>query len=217
MDGKLWLVLIGAGVLGLGLLAKLGGGLEASAATSVPKERGEHKLTRTTWEPKGAIETEKAIFAAGCFWGPEYVFRQLPGVYATSVGYSGGHVKSPSYEQVCSDSTGHAEVVMVEFDPETISYDKLLEVFWQIHDPTQVNRQGPDFGSQYRTALFTLNDAQFETATKSLNALATSGKHSRPIATEVTPAGEYWPAEDYHQQYSERTGRHTCPVPDIKL
>ncbi len=146
----------------------------------------------------------RAIFAAGCFWGVEAAFRRLPGVNATAVGYIGGDVMNPTYEQVCGGRTGHAEAVMVEFDADEVSYDKLLETFWDCHDPTQVGGQGLDFGHQYRSAIFPLDDAQTDAAHKSR---AAAGKtFRRPITTEITPAGDFWMAEDYHQQYFEKQG-----------
>jgi peptide-methionine (S)-S-oxide reductase len=154
---------------------------------------------------------EKAIFGAGCFWQVEIDFANVDGVAATAVGYSGGQVASPSYEQVCGGRTGHAEVVEVEFDPEKVSYEQLLELFWESHDPTQVNRQGPDVGHQYRSAIFYTTPQQHEVAVAS-KARAQSG-FGRPIATEITAASEFWPAEGYHQRYLEKRGMATCRVP----
>ena len=147
---------------------------------------------------------QKATFGAGCFWKPEYVFRQVEGVVSTSVGYMGGDVANPSYEQVCTGRTGHAEVVQVEYDPERVSYEELLDVFWQSHDPSQLNRQGPDFGTQYRSAVFARGTAQQETAEASRAKLS----NADAVATEIVQAGDYWPAEDYHQQYFEKSQRH---------
>ncbi len=155
---------------------------------------------------------EKAAFGAGCFWGVEAKFRQLKGVKLTAVGYMGGHMDNPTYKDVCSDETGHAEVVLVEFDPEEISYETLVETFWNLHDPTQVNRQGPDTGSQYRTAIFTYSDAQEEIAERSKKALSDSGKYKKPIATIVEPAQTFYIAEDYHQQYLEKRGLASCHI-----
>jgi peptide-methionine (S)-S-oxide reductase len=154
---------------------------------------------------------EKAIFGAGCFWQVEIDFANVDGVTATTVGYSGGQVASPSYEQVCGGRTGHAEVVEVEFDPEKVSYEQLLDLFWESHDPTQVNRQGPDVGHQYRSAIFYTTPQQHEAAVAS-KARAQSG-FGRPIATEITAASEFWPAEGYHQRYLEKRGMATCRVP----
>ena len=156
--------------------------------------------------------TETAVFAAGCFWGVEQVFRETDGVVATEVGYTGGHVENPTYEQVCRKGTGHAEAVKVEFDPAVVSYEKLLEIFWASHDPTQVNRQGPDVGDQYRTAIFTVNDAQREAAEKSRAAEDASGRHARPIATKIEPLGPWWRAEEYHQKYFEKKGGGACAI-----
>jgi peptide-methionine (S)-S-oxide reductase len=153
-----------------------------------------------------------ATFAAGCFWGVEAAFRRVPGVRATRVGYMGGTLANPSYEDVCTDRTGHAEVVQVDFDPARVSYAQLLDVFWEAHDPTQKNRQGPDVGTQYRSAIFHHDDAQREAAEASKTRLSQSGKYSRPIATEIVPAQTFWPAEDYHQQYLEKRGLATCGI-----
>ncbi len=155
---------------------------------------------------------EIATFGAGCFWGVEGAFRCVPGVLDAAVGYSGGHMQNPTYRDVCTDTTGHAEVVQVTFDPEKISYEQLLDVFWGIHDPTQVNRQGPDYGKQYRTAIFFHTPEQEAAAKKSKQALEASGKFHRPIATEITPAGTFWRAEDYHQRYLEKRGAASCHI-----
>ncbi len=154
----------------------------------------------------------KATFAAGCFWGVEATFRALPGVNSTRVGYIGGKTENPTYKDVCTDTTGHAEAVEIDYDPSKLSYDKLLEVFWENHDPTQVNRQGPDFGKQYRTAIF-FHDAEQEAEAKaSKEKLGASGRYSKPIATQIVPATTFWEAEDYHQQYLEKRGLATCHI-----
>jgi peptide-methionine (S)-S-oxide reductase len=153
---------------------------------------------------------EIATFGAGCFWGIEAAFQQVPGVIETAVGYSGGEMPNPTYKDVCTDETGHAEVVQVTFDPPKASYEQLLDVFWKVHDPTQVNRQGPDFGSQYRTAIFFHSPAQEAAAKKSREALEASGKFKRPIATEITPAGTFYRAEEYHQKYLQKRGVASC-------
>jgi peptide-methionine (S)-S-oxide reductase len=153
---------------------------------------------------------EKATFGAGCFWGVEAAFRKLKGVKSTAVGYSGGTVPNPTYEQVCTDRTGHAEVVQVDYDPAEISYEELLEVFWQNHDPTQLNRQGPDVGTQYRSAVFFHTPEQQAAAAASKQRLEASGRYRRPIVTEITPAGEFHRAEEYHQQYLEKRGMASC-------
>ena len=157
-------------------------------------------------------KTEKATFAAGCFWGVEAAFRQIKGVINTMVGYTGGKLKNPSYEHVCTDETGHAESVQVEFDPSRVSYEKLLDVFWSNHDPTQLNRQGPDVGTQYRSAIFYHNPEQKKLAIASKEKLQKSGKYSKPIVTEILPASEFYKAEEYHQQYLEKRGLSTCNI-----
>lgn len=154
----------------------------------------------------------KATFGAGCFWGVEAAFRQVPGVKATAVGYSGGHTERPTYQEVCSGRTGHAEVVEVDYDPEKVSYDDLLDVFWNEHDPTQLNRQGPDVGAQYRSAIFFHTPEQEAAARASKERQQASGRHRRPIVTEITPASAFWRAEDYHQQYLEKRGLATCRI-----
>ena len=146
----------------------------------------------------------KAVFGAGCFWGVEATFRALMGVKATSVGYAGGTTENPTYEDVCSGTTGHAEVVEVDFDPDEISYDLLLETFWDCHDPTTLNRQGPDVGTQYRSAIYVSSPAQGEAAQSSKARLEASDRVSRSVVTEIAPLGTYWLAEDYHQQYFEK-------------
>jgi peptide-methionine (S)-S-oxide reductase len=160
------------------------------------------------------MATEKAIFAAGCFWGVEAAFREVDGVVEAISGYTGGHTDRPSYREVCGDRTGHAEAVEVEFDPSKVSYERLLDVFWQIHDPTQVNRQGPDVGSQYRSGIFYLTPEQ-ETEAKTSREQA-QDRVSRPIATEITQASTFWPAEDYHQRYFEQHGFVGCHVPTFE-
>jgi peptide-methionine (S)-S-oxide reductase len=155
---------------------------------------------------------EKATFAAGCFWGVEATFRALPGVTATRVGYIGGHTENPTYKEVCTDRTGHAEAVEVDFDPAKISYNDLLKVFWENHDPTQVNRQGPDWGTQYRTAIFFHSPEQQAQAQASKDALDKAHRYSKPIATQIVPAVKFNEAEDYHQQYLEKRGMASCHV-----
>ena len=154
----------------------------------------------------------QATFAAGCFWGVEAAFRRVPGVLATRVGYTGGSVVSPTYEDVCSHRTGHAEAVEVDYDPDRISYDDLLQVFWEEHDPTQRNRQGPDVGSQYRSAIFVHDAPQEAAALASREQVAKSGKYQRPVVTEITPAPIFYAAEDYHQQYLEKRGLAVCHI-----
>jgi peptide-methionine (S)-S-oxide reductase len=148
----------------------------------------------------------KATFAAGCFWGVEATFRRTPGVTATAVGYEGGHLENPSYRDICSDRTGHAEVVEIDYDPEVLPYEELLDIFWSCHDPTTHNRQGPDFGSQYRSAIFYHEPEQQAAARISQEKLEASGQHSSPIVTEIVPATTFYRAEEYHQQYLEKRG-----------
>lgn len=154
----------------------------------------------------------KATFAAGCFWGVEAAFRQIDGVTATTVGYSGGNTASPTYKEVCTDTTGHAEVVQVEYDPDRVSYETLLDTFWSNHDPTQLNRQGPDVGTQYRSAIFYHDDEQKAAAAASKEKLESSGRSGRPIVTEIIEAQEFYRAEDYHQQYLENRGLASCTI-----
>ncbi len=153
---------------------------------------------------------ETATFGAGCFWGVEATFRKLDGVVSTAVGYEGGHTDNPTYKEVCSGSTGHTEVVRVEYDPDAISYRDLLDAFWEAHDPTQVDRQGPDVGRQYRSVIFYHRPEQKEAAQAARKALDESGRYRRPIATAIEPAATFWEAEDYHQQYLEKRGRTSC-------
>lgn len=159
------------------------------------------------------MSTQTATFAAGCFWGVEDAFRHVPGVIEAVSGYTGGDVENPTYRQVCSHSTGHAEAVEVTFDPAKVDYETLLNVFWQIHDPTQLNRQGPDVGDQYRSAIFTHGDAQERAATASRD--REQQNHSRPIVTQILPAARFWPAEEYHQRYFEKNGGACHVVPQV--
>ncbi len=149
---------------------------------------------------------EKATFGAGCFWGIEASFHKIEGVASTTVGYAGGSFKDPTYKDVCSGKTGHAEVVQVEYDPSKVSYEELLRVFWNIHDPTTLNRQGPDIGTQYRSVVLFHNPEQEAAATASKQKLQSSGRYQKSIVTEITPASEFYRAEDYHQQYFEKCG-----------
>ena len=153
---------------------------------------------------------EKATFGAGCFWGVEAAYRQIQGVLSTAVGYSGGDADNPSYKQVCTGRTGHAEVVEVTFDPARVSYEQLLDVFWENHDPTTLNRQGPDVGTQYRSAIFFHSPEQEATARASL--ADAQARFARPIVTQVEPASTFYMAEDYHQQYLEKRGLSTCKI-----
>lgn len=156
------------------------------------------------------MKKETATFGAGCFWGVEETFRAIPGVIDTAVGYAGGTTENPTYEEVCSDTTGHAEVVQVTFDPAVVPYGKLLEVFWANHNPTLINRQGPDIGSQYRSVIFTHSDAQKKEAEVSRDRLEKSGKWKAPIATQIEPAKQFTRAEEYHQQYLAKRGLSSC-------
>jgi peptide-methionine (S)-S-oxide reductase len=159
------------------------------------------------------MQTELATFGAGCFWGVEIAFRQIPGVLDALAGYSGGTMPNPTYEDVCSDRTGHAEVVQVTFDPSRVSYDRLVDVFFTSHDPTQLNRQGPDVGRQYRSAIFYHSEAQREAAEAAKRKWEASGRWKRPVVTEISPAGPFWKAEEYHQRYLEKRGLASCHVP----
>ena len=154
----------------------------------------------------------EAMFGAGCFWSIEVTFRNTEGVVDVAVGYSGGHKDNPTYQEVCTGTTGHAEVVHVKYDPEKVSYETLLETFWGCHDPTQLNRQGPDIGTQYRSAIYYYTEEQRELAEASKKALEASGTLRRPIATEITAATEFWRGEEYHQRYLEKRGLATCRI-----
>ena len=153
------------------------------------------------------METQKAIFAAGCFWGVEAKFRKVSGVISTRVGYTGGQFTKPTYRDVCSHKTEHAEAIEITFDPSKVSYNELLDVFWAIHDSTTLNRQGPDVGTQYRSAIFYLNSMQKEKALNSKVKLDTSKRFKKPIVTQIVPASDFWEAEEYHQQYEEKQKR----------
>lgn len=158
------------------------------------------------------MKTEKATFAAGCFWGVQDAFDRTKGVISTTAGYTGGHTKNPSYEDVCSDGTGHAEAVEIEFDPSNVSFEKLLALFFRIHDPTTMNRQGPDFGSQYRSAIFTHSPAQFKAARGAKEMLEYAKAFRSPIVTEIVEAVPFYPAEDYHQHYARTHPNAACHV-----
>ncbi|MFH0816464.1 MAG: peptide-methionine (S)-S-oxide reductase MsrA [Methanobacteriota archaeon] len=155
---------------------------------------------------------KNATFAAGCFWGVEREFSRVKGVSGTEVGYTGGHTENPTYEQVCTDKTGHAEAVRVEYDPSVVTYGELLDEFWSIHDPTLVNRQGPDVGSQYRSAIFYHDEIQMREAMASKKRLDASGELSRPVATEIAPAQPFHRAEEHHQRYHEKNGTAGCAI-----
>lgn len=159
---------------------------------------------------KKMTKTEFATFGGGCFWGVEEAFRTAPGVVATRVGYSGGAKEKPTYREVCSGDTHHAEVVRIEFDPAKTNYKALLDIFWKVHDPTQFNRQGPDVGEQYRSVIFYHSEQQHVAARESLQRETASGKHRNPIVTRILPASAFWDAEDYHQQYLHKRGLGSC-------
>jgi peptide-methionine (S)-S-oxide reductase len=156
--------------------------------------------------------TSKATFGAGCFWGVEANFRSVEGVVDTAVGYAGGHRPDPTYRDVCTDRTGHAEVVQVEYDPARVSYEKLLDIFWENHDPTTLNRQGPDVGTQYRSVVFYHDEDQRAAAEDSKRRLDGSGRFSRPIVTQIVPAAPFYRAEEYHQRYLEKRGLASCHI-----
>ena len=156
------------------------------------------------------MSTQTATFAAGCFWGVEAAFRQIPGVVDAVSGYIGGRTDNPAYREVCSHATGHAEAVEVTFDPQRVSYDQLLDAFWEIHDPTQLNRQGPDVGDQYRSAIFTHSPEQLAEATASRD--REQSRYQKPIVTQIQPAPRFWRAEEYHQQYFEKNGGAACHI-----
>lgn len=156
--------------------------------------------------------TQKATFAAGCFWGVQSAFDEVPGVVATTVGYTAGKLDNPTYKDVCYRDTGHAEAVLVEFDPSVVSYEQLLDEFWAIHNPTTLNRQGPDVGDQYRSAIYFHCEEQRRAAEESRDRLAASGKWPNPIVTQIVPAETFWPAEEYHQKYFAKSGEASCHV-----
>ena len=164
------------------------------------------------WKITGAKNVERATFGAGCFWGVEATFRQIEGVIATAVGYMGGKPDHPTYKDVCTDRTGHAEVVQVTYDPARVSYDDLLKVFWENHDPTTLNRQGPDWGTQYRSVIFFYSPEQQAAAQASKEGLQKAGTYKRPIVTAIEPAATFWMAEDYHQRYLEKHGLASCHI-----
>ena len=185
------------------LLAALAGACERAAPAPPPQDANAEE---------GGNAMATATFGAGCFWGVEAAFRKTEGVLDTAVGYMGGPFENPTYEDVCADPTGHAEVVQVNYDPSAVSYEGLLEVFWRIHDPTQFNRQGPDVGAQYRSVIFYHSPEQEQAARASKQALETSGRHDRPIATAIEPAATFWRAEEYHQRYLEKCPGGVCPL-----
>jgi len=194
---------IAMAVLAAVVIVAASGGVTAQGEPAAPQTTSE---TADTGSAEGDQTMAMATFGAGCFWGVEEAFRQVGGVTETAVGYEGGHVEHPTYQQVCGGRTGHTEVVQVQYDPERVSYEDLLEVFWRIHDPTQVNRQGPDHGYQYRSVILYHTPEQKQLAEASKAALDASGELSRPVATAIEPAQTFWRAEEYHQQYLARRG-----------
>jgi peptide-methionine (S)-S-oxide reductase len=192
------------------VVAGLAGCEQYIAAAAAKSESKDAPKGNQEEKKEDNIRTEIATFAAGCFWGVEATFRQIKGVKATAVGYTGGHMDQPTYKDVCTDTTGHAEAVQVEYDPTPVSYQQLLDVFWKNHDPTTPNRQGPDHGTQYRSVIFYHSPEQKASAEASKQELDKSGKFRRPIVTEVVPATAFWKAEDYHQQYLENRGLSSC-------
>lgn len=165
-----------------------------------------------TTTPASVGATQYATFGAGCFWGVESAFREIPGVVNVTVGYSGGHTENPNYRQVCSHTTGHAEVARVEFDPSVVSYEQLLDAFWAMHDPTTLNRQGPDVGDQYRSVIFFATPEQETAARASKATLDAAGRFRRPTVTQIAPAEPFYPAEEYHQRYFEKHGMASCHI-----
>ena len=199
---------------GVGLLC---GGLAVLAGACTCQETrsmsDDESAMPAAWESKveaPPAKRERATFGAGCFWGVEARFRQTQGVTETAVGYSGGALPNPTYKDVCTDRTGHAEVVLVEYDPSVVTYEQLLEIFWTGHDPTTLNRQGPDVGTQYRSAIFYHSEQQKAAAEASQRKLEQSGRFDRPIVTRIEPAHPFYRAEEYHQRYLEKRGRTTC-------
>lgn len=207
---NLGLSLSALGLLGLAVFAvRGGGGGGARVGNPACGTDPGHAGHGTPLAARG--KNQLAVFAQGCFWGVEERFRKVPGVVATAVGYAGGHTANPSYEDVCTGSTGHAESVLVEFDPAQVSYEKLLRFFWETHDPTSGDAQGPDRGTQYRSAIYTFGPEQQKEALASREQ-AQKGLRD-PITTEITPIGPFWIAEDYHQQWDEKHGALSCPLP----
>jgi peptide-methionine (S)-S-oxide reductase len=209
-------VIAGAALAGLGFWAALGATSPAS-----PSLHAANDGAKVGNDPGGLFDggplkphagNELAAFSGGCFWGTERLYRHVKGVVATAVGYTGGTVDHPTYEQVCTHTTGHAETVLIEFNPKVVSYLELVKTFWENHDPTTPDRQGPDEGNNYRSAIWTFNPEQLR------EALASKARRQKledaPITTQIAPIGTFWPAEEYHQQYDEKTGNNTCPIPN---
>lgn len=210
--------LIGVGAVLLAGVVVLGvAGAQRGEKASAPNDDTSNARANQEAEEKPKVETKTAAFAAGCFWGVQLRFSKVEGVVETDVGYMGGHTDHPSYKQVCTDKTGHAETVLVTYDPKVVSYEQLLDVFWHVHDPTQVNRQGPDHGTQYRSVIFYMDDAQRAAAEKSMAALQESPAFKKrfgdkKIATQIVKAGTFWRGEEYHQDYLLKHGEETCHV-----
>lgn len=183
------------------------------AAVDEPQEKATpFTFAETDSKGKPKVKTETAMFGAGCFWGVEVTFRNVPGVVDAAVGYSGGKTVNPTYQEVCTDTTGHAEVVYVEYDPAKVSYEKLLQVFFENHNPTQLNYQGPDYGTQYRSAIFTYGPEQEQAAKEMIRKLTAERRFTRPIVTQIEPAKPFYKAEEYHQRYLEKRGLATCHI-----
>lgn len=195
-------------LLGLTVMLLVGCGSESS--DRVPELSNCPPMTAPN--PRPEIKLEKATFGAGCFWGVEQVFRQVPGVTDAAVGYAGGKVENPTYRQICEHGTGHAEVVEVTFDPSKVTYARLVDIFFKIHDPTTLNRQGPDVGDQYRSVIFYHDETQRQVAEKGRDAAAKSGRYRNPIVTFIEPAPRFWRAEEYHQRYFEKNGGPSCHI-----
>lgn len=208
-----WVTLSGAALFGF-LLAVLWFAVNTGrAAEKGPTERATaFTFAKTDSKGKPKVNTETAMFGAGCFWGVEVTFRNVPGVVDAAVGYSGGHTANPTYEEVCTDRTGHAEVVYVEYDPTKVSYTKLLETFFENHNPTQLNYQGPDHGTQYRSAIFTYSPEQEQEAKAMIEKLTAEKRYAKPIVTVIEPAKPFYKAEEYHQRYLEKRGLASCHI-----
>ena len=194
----------------LGLTVMLLVGCGSESGERVPELSNCPPMTAPNPHPE--IKLEKATFGAGCFWGVEQVFRQVPGVTDAAVGYAGGKVENPTYRQICEHDTGHAEVVEVTFDPSKVTYARLVDIFFKIHDPTTLNRQGPDIGDQYRSVIFYHDETQRLVAEQVRDAAGKSGRHRNPIVTFIEPAPRFWRAEEYHQRYFEKNGGPSCHI-----
>jgi peptide-methionine (S)-S-oxide reductase len=197
----------------VGCLYVINGCFEKKEAVKMNSSQVQNNTVQTTELAGEPSQYKKATFTAGCFWGVETAFSEMPGVISTTVGYTGGTTENPSYKQVCSGTTGHAEAVEITYDPSRVSYEQLLEVFWNIHDPTTYNRQGPDVGAQYRSAIFYHTPEQLAEAKNSIEKLERSGRFEGSIVTEIKPAAKFYPAEEYHQQYLKKQGKISCHRP----